>query len=124
MISSTVAAQTGKDATNRLWNIARWGGDPGFVALTGGSAGAHLSALAALASDAVEFKPGIEDADTAVQAVVAMYGAYDWTDRDATANPYTQKFVLQKVIQQPLGEAGAALDRGSPRSTKPRRCPG
>ncbi len=97
-------------------NIVRWGGDPGFVALTGGSAGAHLSALAALASDAVEFKPGIEDADTAVQAVVAMYGAYDWTDRDATANPYTQKFVLEKVIQQPLGDAGAALDRGSPRS--------
>ena len=32
-------------------NIAEYGGDPGFVAITGGSAGGHLSALAALTGE-------------------------------------------------------------------------
>src|SRR6516165_6807249 len=45
-------------------NIARYGGDPDFVAITGGSAGGHLSALAALTPNDPKFQPGFEDADT------------------------------------------------------------
>ncbi len=59
-------------------NIAEYGGDPDFVAITGGSAGGHLTALAALTPGAPEFQPGFEDADTSVVAAVPVYGRYDW----------------------------------------------
>ena len=38
-------------------NIADYGGDPEFIAVTGGSAGGHLSALAALTPDHVGSNP-------------------------------------------------------------------
>ncbi len=60
-------------------HIADYGGDPRFVAITGGSAGGHLSALAALSAGDPAFQPGFEDADTSVQAAVPFYGIYDWT---------------------------------------------
>jgi acetyl esterase/lipase len=59
-------------------NIANYGGDPNFVAITGGSAGGHLSALAALTPNDPKFQPGFEDADTSVVAAVPVYGRYDW----------------------------------------------
>jgi acetyl esterase/lipase len=59
-------------------NIASYGGDPNFVAITGGSAGGHLSALAALTPNEPKFQPGFEDADTSVVAAVPVYGRYDW----------------------------------------------
>ena len=59
-------------------NIADYGGDPNFVAITGGSAGGHLAALAALTPGDPEYQPGFEDADTSVVAAVPVYGRYDW----------------------------------------------
>jgi acetyl esterase/lipase len=59
-------------------NIAAYGGDPDFVAITGGSAGGHLAALAALTPNDPEYQPGFEDADTSVVAAVPVYGRYDW----------------------------------------------
>ncbi|MDT5146494.1 MAG: hypothetical protein QOC58_1139, partial [Mycobacterium sp.] len=59
-------------------NIARYGGDPDFVAITGGSAGGHLSSLAALTPNDPKFQPGFEHADTSVTAAVPVYGRYDW----------------------------------------------
>lgn len=59
-------------------NIADYGGDPGFVAITGGSAGGHLCSLAALTADDPQYQPGFEDADTSVVAAVPVYGRYDW----------------------------------------------
>ncbi len=60
-------------------HIGSYGGDAGFVAITGGSAGGHLSALAALTPGDPAFQPGFEDADTSVAAAVPIYGVYDWT---------------------------------------------
>ncbi len=54
-----------------------YGGDPRFVAVTGGSAGGHLAALAALTPGDPAYQPGFEDADTSVQAAVPFYGVYD-----------------------------------------------
>lgn len=39
-------------------NIAAYGGDPNFVAISGGSAGGHLCALAALTPTIRDFSPG------------------------------------------------------------------
>jgi acetyl esterase/lipase len=58
-------------------NIADYGGDPDFIAVTGGSAGGHLAALVALTSSERRLQPGFEDVDTSVQACVPFYGAYD-----------------------------------------------
>ena len=60
-------------------NIADYGGDPSFVALSGGSAGGHLSALAALTPGELQWQPGFEDADTSVDACVPFYGVMDLT---------------------------------------------
>lgn len=60
-------------------HIAEYGGDPGFIAISGGSAGGHLCALAALSDGDTAFQPGFEDADTAVQACVPFYGVMDLT---------------------------------------------
>jgi acetyl esterase/lipase len=60
-------------------HIAEYGGDPGFVAVSGGSAGGHLAALLALSVGDPAFQPGFEDADTHVDACVPIYGQYDMT---------------------------------------------
>lgn len=57
-----------------------YGADPSFVAVTGGSAGGHLSAMLALTADDRSLQPGFEDVDTSVQACVPHYGIYDFTD--------------------------------------------
>jgi acetyl esterase/lipase len=54
-----------------------YGADPSFIAITGGSAGGHLTALAALTPNDPEYQPGFEDADTTLQAAVPFYGVYD-----------------------------------------------
>ena len=54
-----------------------YGADPSFIAITGGSAGGHLAALAALTPNDPAYQPGFEDADTTLQAAVPFYGVYD-----------------------------------------------
>lgn len=63
-------------------NIAEYGGDPDFIAITGGSAGGHLCSLAALTAGDDHLQPGFEDADTRVQAAAPYYGVYDLTNAD------------------------------------------
>ncbi len=58
-------------------NIADYGGDPSYIAITGGSAGGHLAALAALTPGKAEYQPGFEDSDTSISACVSFYGIYD-----------------------------------------------
>ncbi|WP_198667311.1 alpha/beta hydrolase [Glycomyces dulcitolivorans] len=53
-----------------------FGADPDRIVLSGSSAGAHLSALAALTHDHPGLQPGFEDADTSVSAVVGLGGWY------------------------------------------------
>lgn len=83
-------------------NIADYGGDPDFVAITGGSAGGHLSSLAALTPNDPQWQPGFEDADTSVVAAVPIYGRYDWVSTQGHGRKefvgFLQKFVVKKPI--------------------------
>jgi acetyl esterase/lipase len=74
-----------------------YGVDPNFIALTGGSAGGHLTALAALTSDDRSLQPGFEKADTSVQAAVPFYGVYDFTDEGTFKSPVVWR-VLEWVV--------------------------
>lgn len=96
-------------------HIAAYGGDPDFIALTGGSAGGHLTSLAAL-SDPGEWQPGFEDADASVAAVASMYGAYDLTNRDEVGHTYLVKHLEKKVFQTTLAADRAEFDAASPMS--------
>ncbi len=60
-------------------HVAEYGGDPGFLAVSGGSAGGHLAALVALSAGDPVFQPGFAEADTGVDACVPIYGQYDMT---------------------------------------------
>ncbi|KAI9355617.1 Alpha/Beta hydrolase protein, partial [Zopfochytrium polystomum] len=53
------------------------GGDAGFVAVSGGSAGGHIAALVALTQNDPAFQRGWENVDTSVQACVPIYGALE-----------------------------------------------
>ena len=60
-------------------NVDKFGGDRNFVAVAGCSAGGHLSALAGLTVNDPEMQYELPDgSDTSVDAVVAIYGRYDW----------------------------------------------
>jgi len=61
--------------------IAEYGGDPNFLCITGGSAGGHLSSLAALTANDPQFQPGFEEVDTRLDACVPFYGIFDFLDR-------------------------------------------
>jgi len=80
-------------------NIADYGGDPDFVAVSGGSAGGHLTALTALTPNDPQYQPGFEDADTSVVAAVPVYGRYDWFSTKGEGRPqfiaFLQKFVTK-----------------------------
>jgi acetyl esterase/lipase len=79
-------------------NIADYGGDPDFIAITGGSAGGHLTSLAALTSGDDRLQPGFEDADTSVQAAVPFYGVYDLTEFESMHElmlPLLEHLVMQ-----------------------------
>jgi acetyl esterase/lipase len=93
-------------------NIAGHGGDPGFVAVTGGSAGGHLAALAAVTPGAPEFQPGFEDADTRVQAAVPFYGVYDLTDQHGRRD--TLAHWEKTVLKEPIALARASYEAASP----------
>lgn len=73
-------------------HIAEYGGDPGYLVLTGGSAGGHLAALAALT------------ADPPVAACVPFYGVYDLAGDDPYA-VYVRKFLTRRVFAD-----GATID--------------
>lgn len=79
-------------------NIAEHGGDPDRICITGGSAGGHLSSLAALTANDPEYQPGFEDVDTSVAACVPFYGVYDFTNSHGTQPGDRQHTFLEKYV--------------------------
>jgi acetyl esterase/lipase len=77
-----------------------YGVDPGFVAVTGGSAGGHLTAMMALTANDPEYQPGFEEADTTTQAAVPVYGVYDFTNRLGTMLDRFRSQMLEPIIMK------------------------
>jgi len=97
-------------------NIGEHGGDPANVVITGGSAGGHLAALAALTPGLAAFQPGFEDADTSVTAAVPFYGVYDFTDRHGVANVALEPLLTARVFKSTLADDRARWELASPMS--------
>lgn len=90
-------------------HAAEYGGDPRFIVITGGSAGGHLVALAALTANQPQWQPGFEDADTRVQVVVPLYGKYDLLG-EHRPDAHFADFMTRNVMPGPR-EAHEALWR-------------
>ncbi len=97
-------------------NIADHGGDPDYLAITGGSAGGHLAALAALTPGDPAFQPGFEDADTSLQAAVPFYGVYDFAGSTGLTSAIGMRdtFLGPKVMQRTWADAPEAYEAASP----------
>lgn len=79
-------------------HAAEYDVDPDFITVTGGSAGGHLAAFAALTSDDKSLQPGFEEADTSVAACVPFYGVYDMVDEDHIHAPALHDMVLAPLV--------------------------
>ncbi len=98
-------------------HIAEYGGDPSFVAVSGGSAGGHLCALLALSAGDRAFQPGFEELDTSVQACVPFYGVMDLTgspEGSARFGPGLLKMLEKKVMKTPESEHPEVFRDASP----------
>ena len=94
---------------------ARLGADPDFIVLTGGSAGGHLSALAALTPNDAEYQPGFEEIDTSVQGCIPFYGVFDFTgQQDHWPHRGLDESVERVVLKVGRQDDPAAFRRASP----------
>lgn len=82
-------------------NVDKFGGDRNFVAVAGSSAGGHLSALAGLTANNPELQAELPaGSNTAVDAVVGIYGRYDWEDRSTAERARFVDFLERVVVNR------------------------
>lgn len=82
-------------------NADTFGGDGDFVAIAGASAGGHLAALVGLtAGDPILQADLPPEADTSVDAVVGIYGRYDWEDRSTAERRRFMDFIERVVVRK------------------------
>ncbi len=79
----------------------KYGMNPDFVAVTGGSAGGHLTALTALTANRSELQQEFPGVDTSVQAAVPFYGVYDMMAQyDSHSSDILIRFIYNRVIHE------------------------
>jgi len=97
-------------------HAAEFGGDPSFIAVTGGSAGGHLTALVALSQNDPAYQPGFEAVDTSVQASVPYYAVYDITNElGSRYGRQRLRMLLERMVfKQKYAEQEQAFRDSSP----------
>ncbi|MCW2515200.1 MAG: nlhH 9 [Mycobacterium sp.] len=96
-------------------NAESFGGDPNFVAIAGTSAGGHLAALAGLTPGDSTFESELAaDADTSVDAVVGVYGRYDWEDQSTPDRMRFIEFLESVVVKRRIGRHPEVYRSASP----------
>jgi acetyl esterase/lipase len=93
-------------------HIAEHGGDPRFIAATGGSAGGNLSLLLATTAGQSRYQPGFEQADTRIQAAVPVYAGledYDFSRTDDLLVRHTRENVMPPEEREDPEAMGATL---------------
>jgi acetyl esterase/lipase len=92
-----------------------FGGDPGFIIATGGSAGGQLCALLGLTANQPEYQPGFEHVDTSVRACVPFYGVYELVDLEgAYPNAALKTLLEEHVLKTSFESDPEAYHRASP----------
>ena len=97
-------------------HIEEYGGNPDYIAITGGSAGGHLAALAALTAGDPAYQPGFEDADTSVQAAIPHYGVYDFAGSTGlrSAERLRDEFLAPRILQKTWADSPDDFEAASP----------
>jgi acetyl esterase/lipase len=96
-------------------HISDFGGDPRFVAAAGCSAGGHLAALTGLAPHDADFNVELASgADPSVDAVVSLYGRYDWTDRSTRDRDEFVGFLENVVVRKSMERHRDVFENASP----------
>lgn len=96
-------------------NAHQFGGDPDFVAVAGCSAGGHMATLAGLTANDPQWQTALSaDADTSVDAVVSMYGLYDWHDRSTPERDRFMEFLERVVVKRPQARSPEVFLAASP----------
>ena len=96
-------------------NVDKFGGDRNFVAVAGSSAGGHLAALAGLTINDKEMQAELpEGSDTSVDAVVGIYGRYDWEDRSTAERVRFMDFLERVVVKRRISRHPEIFRKASP----------
>jgi acetyl esterase/lipase len=96
-------------------NVDQFGGDRRFIAVAGCSAGGHLAALAGLTPNDPEWQKNLPaGADTSVDAVVTIYGRYDWQDDSTLERARFVEFLERVVVKRSRAKYPEIFRRASP----------
>ncbi|MBX7431732.1 alpha/beta hydrolase [Mycobacterium sp. Y57] len=105
-------------------NVDKFGGDRNFVAVAGCSAGGHLAALAGLTANDPELQQELpEGSDTSVDAVVGIYGRYDWEDRSTEERARFVEFLERVVVGRKIVKHPDVFRKASPIARVHREAP-
>jgi acetyl esterase/lipase len=93
----------------------QYGGDRNFVAVAGCSAGGHMASLAGLTPGEEQWQSELaSSADTSVDAVVSIYGRYDWEDRSTPERARFMDFLERVVVKRRQSRKPALFRDASP----------
>ena len=96
-------------------NADQYGGDRNFVAVAGCSAGGHMASLAGLTPREEQWQSELApSADTSVDAVVSIYGRYDWEDRSTPERARFMDFLERVVVKRRQSRKPALFRDASP----------